>query len=277
MTKPPFRRLRKPANRPCPARLFLELLEERSLLDAGGTVPAGYYAPLPTDPGHADQTRIVVRFRPEVQAAALGGTSLGPDNPLVPGLREIELSSGIRVEDALQAYRADPQVLYAEPDPLVHVDDTVTPNDPKFGSLWNLSNSYLPGADIHAPAAWAVTTGSLRTTVAVIDTGIDYDHPDLFENIWINRAEIPASRMKNLVDVDGDGRITFWDLADPRNQGPFKITDVNSDGRIDAADILAPMVLDANGNDTGQGGWAFPGNTQEAIPSTPTTSSAGTS
>src|SRR5262249_10220679 len=45
------------------------------------------------------------------------------------------------------------------------------------------------------------------------------------------------------------------------NQGPGKITDITGHGHIDASDILAPMQLDANGNDTGLGGWAFPGNT----------------
>jgi subtilisin family serine protease len=92
--------------------------------------------------------------------------------------------------------------------------------------------------------------------VADIDTGIDYNHPDLYQNVWINQAEIPPSRMKNLVDYNHDGYISWRDLNDPRNQGPFKITDVNGDGRIDAADILAPMIKDANGNDTGMGGWS---------------------
>jgi subtilisin family serine protease len=142
----------------------------------------------------------------------------------------------------------------------IHIDGSLAPNDPSFGVQWDLSNTGqgggTPGADIHALNAWGTTTGTGQTTVAVIDTGIDYDHPDLFENIWINQAEIPASRMQNLIDVDGDGIIDFRDLNDSRNQGPGKITDVNHDGRIDAADILAPMQLDASGNDTGLGGWA---------------------
>jgi len=99
--------------------------------------------------------------------------------------------------------------------------------------------------------------------VSVMDTGIDYNNPDLYLNIWINQAEIPASRLKNLVDVNHDGYISFRDLNNPINQGVGKITDVNHDGRIDAADILAPMVLDAAGKDTGQGGWAYAGNTQD--------------
>src|SRR4051794_25617181 len=87
--------------------------------------------------------------------------------------------------------------------------------------------------------------------------------PDLYRNVWLNQAEIPGSRRANLVDVDGDGTITFKDLNDPRNQGPGKITDLNHDGYIDAADVLAPMGLNAQGQDTGQGGWAYPGNTQD--------------
>ena len=151
------------------------------------------------------------------------------------------------------------------PDYAVHA--AVLPNDPSFTSQYALYNTGqlggTPGDDIHAAAAWNVTTGSMRTVVAVIDSGIDYDHIDLYQNIWLNQAEIPRSRMKNLVDVDGDGLITFRDLSDPRNQGPGKITDVNHDGRIDASDILAPMVHNAKGQDTGLGGWAYAGNTQD--------------
>jgi subtilisin family serine protease/subtilisin-like proprotein convertase family protein len=111
--------------------------------------------------------------------------------------------------------------------------------------------------------AWGVTSSASNIIVSMIDTGVDYDHLDLYQNIWINQAEIPKSRLKNLVDVYHDGYISFRDLNNPINQGVGKITDVNGDGRIDAADILAPMILDAHGNDTGKGGWAYAGNTQD--------------
>jgi subtilisin family serine protease len=145
-----------------------------------------------------------------------------------------------------------PFVRYAEPDQAIHA--ALTPNDPKFtdNTLYGLNGAH----GINAPSAWDATTGSTAVTIAEIDTGIDYDHPDLYENIWINQAEVPPSRKANLIDVDGDGLITFYDLNDPRNQGPGKLTDVNSDGVIDAADILAPMQKDAAGHDTGLGGWA---------------------
>ena len=165
----------------------------------------------------------------------------------------------------LSASPASLSSLAPGPSPLA--PSQVFPNDPSFGSQYALSNigqsDGTPGADINAPAAWAVTTGSMKTVVAVIDSGIDYDHADLFENIWLNQAEIPKSRLKNLTDIDHDGLITFRDLNNPINQGPGKITDVNHDGRIDAGDILAPMILDNNGRDTGLGGWAYRGNTQD--------------
>ncbi len=137
-----------------------------------------------------------------------------------------------------------------------------TANDPKFtdGTLWGLNGTY----GINAPTAWNVTTGSSKVTVADIDTGIDYNHPDLYDNIWINQPEIPASRMPNLTDEDGDGIISFYDLnftardGTHPDQGSGKITDVNGDGVIDASDILAPMVVDSSGNDTGWGGWVNP-------------------
>jgi subtilisin family serine protease len=252
-----FSRPRKSTARHKPRKtiLFLELLEARTLLDGlPAVVPA-------VDPTAGDAAHILVRFTSEAAATSvLAGTTVGPAVSLVVGLHEVDLAPGVSSSAALAAYQADPNVLYAQPDGPVSVADTVFPNDPSFGSLWGLNNTGQSGgtlaADIHAPAAWAVTTGSSKTTVAVIDTGIDYDHPDLYQNIWINQAEIPKTRLLNLIDVDGDGLITFRDLNDPRNQGVSKITDINGDGRIDAADILAPMKLDARGNDTGLGGWA---------------------
>src|SRR5213079_3142605 len=116
---------------------------------------------------------------------------------------------------------------------------------------WSLNNTGQnggkPGDDIHATSAWTVTTGSLATVVGIIDTGIDYNNPDLYRNIWINQGEIPAAIRSKLIDADGDGLITFRDLNDSRNQGAGKITDLNGNGYIDAGDVLKPVA---------QGGWA---------------------
>ncbi|GIW87987.1 MAG: hypothetical protein KatS3mg108_2311 [Isosphaeraceae bacterium] len=135
--------------------------------------------------------------------------------------------------------------------PLQNVSIAAIPNDTRFPNLWGLNNtgqnSGTPDADIDAPEAWDLTTGSTTVVVGVIDTGIDYTHPDLYKNIWINQAEIPPSIRAALTDTDGDGLITFWDLAEPINQGPGKIEDLDANGQIDGRDILQPLDL---------GGWA---------------------
>jgi len=85
---------------------------------------------------------------------------------------------------------ARPEVAYAEPNYVVHALET--PNDPYFGNLWGLKNTGQviqgvagkPGADISATSAWNSTTGSAANVVAVVDTGIDYYHPDLAPNVW---------------------------------------------------------------------------------------------
>jgi serine protease len=206
------------------------------------------FSSLRADPSAYDSSHILVRFNAEtgtadtirgLQAAVpLPGTELGPSLTLVPGLREVCLDPGETIEAALAEYRNDPQVVYAEPDYTVTAQ--LTPSDPMFSSLYGMQN-------IHAPAAWDNTTGSGRTIVAVIDTGIDYNHPDLYLNVWINQANIPSTVRAQLLDVDGDGAITFCALNDPRNIGPGKITDLNGDGRIDAGDILMPIA---------KGGWS---------------------
>ena len=76
------------------------------------------------------------------------------------------------------------------------VESTITPNDPNYSSLYGMSA-------ISAPLAWDITTGSASAVVAIIDTGIDYTHPDLVGNIATNAAEIP----NNSVDDDGNGYI----------------------------------------------------------------------
>jgi len=71
-----------------------------------------------------------------------------------------------------------------------------TPNDPQYSSLYAMNK-------INAPAAWEITTGSSDVVVGVIDTGIDYTHPDLQENIWTNSGEIAG----NNIDDDNNGYV----------------------------------------------------------------------
>jgi subtilisin family serine protease len=132
------------------------------------------------------------------------------------------------VEEALEIYRNDPDVEYVAPNYLRYATDT-NPDDtfflPPFERLWGLHNTGqdvngtngTADADIDAPEAWDTTTGSMNVVVAVIDSGIDYDHPDLAANIWINVAEQTGTQG---VDDDGNGYvddIRGWDFVDDDN------------------------------------------------------------
>lgn len=86
------------------------------------------------------------------------------------------------VETLVSFFLSLPEVEYAEPNYVVST--TTTLNDPQFPSLWGLFNSTMPGADIGAAQAWDVSTGSANQVVGIIDTGIDYTHPDLAANVW---------------------------------------------------------------------------------------------
>jgi thermitase len=107
--------------------------------------------------------------------------------------------------------RVEPNYIYTIN--TVNVEPTNVPNDPKLGELWGLHNTGTAdtdgtigtaGVDIGALAAWDITTGSKDIVVAVIDTGVDYTHPDIAPNAWVNEAEKNGKAGK---DDDGNGYV----------------------------------------------------------------------
>ncbi|MGQ9791542.1 MAG: S8 family serine peptidase [Armatimonadota bacterium] len=108
-----------------------------------------------------------------------------------------------QVDETVANLRARGLVREAFPDRAYRI--AYVPNDPYVTNQWNLFK-------MNVPAVWDVTQGSPNVVVAVLDTGVDYNHPELAPNIWHNSGEIPA----NGVDDDGNGFVDDdigWDFA----------------------------------------------------------------
>jgi len=127
------------------------------------------------------------------------------------------------IRSIVDEYNNDPNVEYAEPNLICHLDNI--PNDPLFNQQWGLHNtgqsSGKVDADIDAPEAWDIATEGSDVTIAVIDSGVDYNHPDLIDNMWINSDEIAD----NGIDDDNNGYIDDvhgWDFIrntnDPKDE-----------------------------------------------------------
>ncbi len=202
-----------------------------SLIAAAGAVPALAQEPGDILPLHA-AGRLIVKQKSDVSINQIEPLKVELQATVVKQFPLIEAElweiNGASVTDAIAQFSDDPRLEYIEPDyrvaitpivnpsePLAWPNVDVTPNDTYFSSLWGLHNTGqtfgTADADIDAPEAWATQTGD-NVLVAVIDTGVDYNHPDLAANIWTNPGEIAG----NGLDDDGNGfvdDIHGWDFA----------------------------------------------------------------
>ena len=128
---------------------------------------------------------VLVRFRTnaaERMAQVRRDVDADDDRPIGRRGWRLVHSRSRSAQSLLTAMASRSDVIEAEPNYVLHT--TAVPNDPFFSLMWGLSNSAHPNADIHAVAAWNVTTGSTANVVGVVDTGVDYNHPDLAANMW---------------------------------------------------------------------------------------------
>ncbi|MFA6186065.1 MAG: S8 family serine peptidase [Phycisphaerae bacterium] len=125
----------------------------------------------------------------------------------VSGLTLVKLPENLKVKDALSNLKGKGGILYVEPNYKIKLLSTI-PNDTDFNDLWGMhntgQNSGTIDADIDAPEAWDIIHDACDIIVAVIDTGVDYTHPDLAANMWVNQAELNGITG---VDDDGNGYI----------------------------------------------------------------------
>lgn len=146
---------------------------------------------------------VLVKFR-EMNAAKLHSLARAHDLVRSRGLGGVNRLYRFRsrsktTEALLREFSSRSDVLYAEPNFVVEA--VQQPNDPHFAELWALHNTGqsfgfpagTPGADIGALEAWTISTGTAGHVVAVIDTGIDYTHPDLQANMWTAPAVFSVS------------------------------------------------------------------------------------
>jgi thermitase len=178
---------------------------------------------------HYVKNELIIQFKPEflkdpISYATISNTTHAGINATViedygsigmPGVQLIQLPENIPVERGIEYYLSCPSILYAEPNeiseiapppanteflniPAELIGDMLKgqPNDPEYPLQWGLRM-------INAEDTWDYTTGSDNVIIAVIDSGVDFNHPDLLENIWRNSKEIP----NNGFDDDANGYI----------------------------------------------------------------------
>jgi subtilisin family serine protease len=144
---------------------------------------------------------VLVKFKSGLSLASLETLSARFNDRIedrienAPGWTAIDDLDDANAADTVAQYRALPEVEYAEENYEITLPDAIDsslvpvfPHDPQFSDQWALSNSGQrggkQGADISATLAWATTTGSEDVVVAVLDSGVDYNHEDLKPNMW---------------------------------------------------------------------------------------------
>ncbi len=123
------------------------------------------------------------------------------------GIHRVRFGKGVDIERVIERYRASGLVVDAERHAVRYPQAAAVPDDPYYAEQWGVNT-------VDARNAWSIRRTDRTVVVAVIDTGIDYTHPDLQHSIWVNEAE--KNGIKG-IDDDGNGYVDDgygWDFAD---------------------------------------------------------------
>lgn len=223
---------------------------------------------------------VLVRFRPGTTVDRMRNIALRLHDRVqdeieaVDGLAVIEDEDGLTAEEVAAQYRSlSDLVEYAEPSYEIKLDQDRQgglnhdhPDDPMFSEQWSLDNHGQNGghalADISAVRAWAKTTGSSKVVVAVIDSGVDYTHQDLINNIWVRPPDMDEYTDDELGTIDDTyGFNAVNDNGDPMDQnghGTHCAGIIGAEGGNGLGiagvnwkvDIMPLRFIDANGSGT---------------------------
>lgn len=168
-------------------------------------------------------------------------------------IHKVKIPKGVNRDFILKQLSRHPAIEVAEPNYLVTslMAPLSIPNDPRFTDLWGLHNTGQAGgtigADISAVNAWQTTTGSHDVIIGVIDSGMDYNHPDLIDNRWVNDGSMPGhpygystlNASRDPMDSDSHGTHVAGTIGATGNNG-IGITGVNWQVTLLPCQFLGP-------------------------------------
>jgi len=176
----------------------------------------------------------------------------------------LRFDDSVSIEGAMARLKSDPSVEICEPN--FRIKYLAVPNDPDYGNLWALANTGQPGVagqegdlpagdpgiagrDIDAQLAWDLQKGNKNIVVAVIDSGVDWSHPDLTSNVWANTGEIPG----NGFDDDGNGfvdDVRGWDFGNGDNNPMDDCSNLNPNLNAGGHGTHVAGIIGAEGNNS---------------------------